>query len=117
MIPALILFAAASVLMLVFSKYRPYIALGAALIFIATGMLPLGDILPSIDLNVLLMIAGTMGLVALFIDSRMPELLARIRAALRYSRPGTPHGRLPESRFRLHDLEIEYETRTVAIGG
>ena len=76
MIPALILFAAAYVLMLVFSKYRPYIALGAALIFIVTGMLPLSQIWPNIDLNVLLMIAGTMGLVALFIDSRMPELLA-----------------------------------------
>ena len=76
MIPALILFAVAYVLMLVFSKYRPYIALGAALIFIVTGMLPLSQIWPNIDLNVLLMIAGTMGLVALFIDSRMPELLA-----------------------------------------
>ena len=76
MLPALILFAAAYVLMLVFSKYRPYIALGAALIFIVTGMLPLNQIWPNIDLNVLLMIAGTMGLVALFIDSRMPELLA-----------------------------------------
>ncbi len=76
MIPALILFAATYVLMLVFSKYRPYIALCSALIFILTGMLPLGEILPSIDLNVILMIAGTMGLVALFIESRMPELLA-----------------------------------------
>ena len=39
-------------------------------------MLPLGDVLGAIDLNVILMIAGTMGLVALFIESRMPELLA-----------------------------------------
>ena len=76
LIPALILFVAAYVLMLTFSKYRPYIALGAALIFIVTGMLPLGEVLPSIDLNVLLMIAGTMGLVALFIESKMPALLA-----------------------------------------
>ena len=76
MIPALILFALTYVLMLTFSKYRPYIALASALIFIVTGMLPLADIWPSIDLNVLLMIAGTMGLVALFIESRMPELLA-----------------------------------------
>ena len=76
MILALILFAITYVLMLVFSKYRPYIALGSAAIFIATGMLPLQEILPSIDLNVILMIAGTMGLVALFIESRMPELLA-----------------------------------------
>ena len=76
MIPALILFAVTYVLMLVFSKYRPYIALGSALIFILTGMLPLGEILPAIDLNVILMIAGTMGLVALFIESKMPALLA-----------------------------------------
>ena len=76
MIPAIILFALTYVLMLAFSKYRPYIALGSALIFIITGMLPLAEIWPAIDLNVLLMIAGTMGLVALFIESRMPELLA-----------------------------------------
>ena len=76
MIPALILFAVTYVLMLVFSKYRPYIALGSALIFILTGMLPLGEILPAIDLNVILMIAGTIGLVALFIESKMPALLA-----------------------------------------
>jgi len=76
MIPALILFSATYVLMLVFSKYRPYIALASALIFILTGMLPLGEILPAIDLNVILMIAGTMGLVALFIESKMPALLA-----------------------------------------
>ena len=78
MIPALILFAATYVLMLTFSKYRPYIALASAAIFIVTGMLPLGEIWGSIDLNVLLMIAGTMGLVALFIESKMPELLADI---------------------------------------
>ena len=76
MIPALILFAVTYVLMLVFSKYRPYIALASALVFIVTGMLPLGEILPAIDWNVILMIAGTMGLVALFIESKMPELLA-----------------------------------------
>lgn len=76
MIPALILFAATYVLMLTFSKYRPYIALGSAVVFIATGMLPLGKIFGAIDFNVLLMIAGTMGLVALFIESKMPELLS-----------------------------------------
>ena len=76
MIPALILFAATYVLMLVFSKYRPYIALGSALVFIVTGMLPLGEVFGAIDFNVLLMIAGTMGLVALFIESKMPSLLA-----------------------------------------
>ena len=76
MIYAIILFAITYVLMLVFSKYRPYIALTSALIFILSGMLPLGDVFGAIDFNVLLMIAGTMGLVQLFIDSKMPELLA-----------------------------------------
>lgn len=73
---AIILFAVTYVLMLTFSKYRPYIALGSAVIFIITGMLPINQIFSSIDFNVLLMIAGTMGLVQLFIDSKMPALLA-----------------------------------------
>ena len=38
---ALALFAVTYVLMLVFSKYRPYIALASALIFIVSGTLPL----------------------------------------------------------------------------
>ena len=73
---ALGLFAITYVLMLVFSKIRPYIALGSAVLFVITGMLPLGEIAGAIDWNVILMIAGTMGLVALFIESKMPELLA-----------------------------------------
>ena len=76
MLIAILLFAATYVLMLTFSKYRPYIALASGLIFIVTGMLPLQEILPSLDFNVLLMIGGTMGLVQLFIDSRMPERMA-----------------------------------------
>ena len=78
MIPAIIIFAVTYVLMLTFSKYRPYIALASAVVFILTGMLPVDQIWVNIDLNVLLMIAGTMGLVALFIESRMPELLAAL---------------------------------------
>ena len=73
---ALALFAATYILMLAFGKYRPYIALASALIFIVSGMLPLGEVFGAIDFNVLLMIAGTMGIVALFIESKMPELLA-----------------------------------------
>ena len=76
MIPAIILFAATYILMLAFSKYRPYIALVSGLIFVVTGMLPLNEVLGAIDFNVLLMIIGTMGLVALFIESKMPSLLA-----------------------------------------
>ena len=76
MIYAIILFAITYVLMLALGKYRTYIALGSAALFIITRMLPFNQIVGSIDFNVLLMIAGTMGLVQLFIDSKMPALLA-----------------------------------------
>lgn len=76
MIASIIIFVLAYVLMLVFSKYRPYIAIGAGLIFVVSGLLPIDQVLPSIDFNVIMMLAGTMGLVALFIESKMPALLA-----------------------------------------
>ena len=63
MIYAVILFAATYVLMLALQKYRTYVALASALCFIVSGMLPLDKIVGSIDFNVLLMIAGTMGIV------------------------------------------------------
>ena len=44
MIIAIVLFALTYILMLTFSKIRPYIALSSAVLFIATGMLPLGEI-------------------------------------------------------------------------
>lgn len=73
---ALSLFAVTYVLMLALGKYRTYIALGSAVVFIISGMLPIDKLFDSIDFNVLLMIAGSMGLVQLFIDSKMPDLLA-----------------------------------------
>lgn len=76
MTAAILLFSVTYVLMLVFGKYRPYIALASGGLFVLTGMLPMSDVFGSIDFNVLLMIAGTMGLVALFIESKMPSLLA-----------------------------------------
>lgn len=78
MTAAIILFAATYVLMLTFSKYRTYIALASGLLFVISGMLPVSEVIPSLDFNVLLMIAGTMGLVALFIESKMPSLLADV---------------------------------------
>ena len=79
MYAALALFAVTYVLMLTFSKIRPYIALGSAALFILTGMLPLSEIwgtgLNFNSLNVILMIAGTMGLVALFIERKCPSCL------------------------------------------
>ena len=76
MLPAIILFAATYVLMIAFGKFRPYIALASGVIFIVSGMLPVSDVIGSLDFNVLLMIGGTMGLVQLFVDSQMPARLA-----------------------------------------
>lgn len=76
MLTAIIIFAITYILMLIFSKYRPYIAITSGVIFIILGILPFKDILGSIDFNVILMIAGTMGLVSLFTESKMPALLA-----------------------------------------
>ena len=76
MTAAIILFAVTYVLMLSLSKHRTYIALISGVLFVITGMLPLSEVIPSLDFNVLLMIAGTMGLVQLFIESKMPSLLA-----------------------------------------
>jgi len=73
---AIILFAATYVLMISFGKYRTWFALASGLLFILTGMLPADQIIGALDFNVLLMIGGTMGLVQLFIDSRMPERMA-----------------------------------------
>jgi len=73
---ALIIFVITYVLMIAFPKYRAYVALTSAVIFVACDILPLGGILTSIDWNVILMIAGTMGIVALFIESKMPSKLA-----------------------------------------
>lgn len=69
------------VLLLALPKYRAYVALSAAALFVVLGILPVGEIFSTIDWNVLLMIGGTMGVVALFIESRMPSLLADLLIA------------------------------------
>ncbi|HQQ89281.1 MAG TPA: SLC13 family permease [Oscillospiraceae bacterium] len=71
-----ILFGLTYVCLLLFQKHRWKIALASAALFVILGYLPLGKILSSIDFNVLMMIGGTMGLVALFIDSGMPARMA-----------------------------------------
>ena len=83
MIAALIVFALTYVLMLSFQNIRPWVALGAAAAMIAMGYIGLfemnlGSALGSVDYNVLIMIASTMGTVSLFIESRMPGRLAEI---------------------------------------
>ena len=65
---ALGIFLLTYVLMLTLQKYRPTIALSSALIFIVLGLCGVFDFRPldalaAVDYNVLLMIAGTMGLV------------------------------------------------------
>lgn len=99
-ITALILFAATYILMMAFQKIRPYVAIGSALIFIALGTIAsaspdlfgsgffnvgestysygIAQALGEIDWNALMMIAGTMGTVYLFIESKMPQLMSDI---------------------------------------
>ncbi len=99
-ITALILFAVTYILMMAFQKIRPYVAIGSALIFITLGTIAtvspdlfgsgffnVGDstfsygvtqALGEIDWNVLMMIAGTMGTVYLFIESKMPQLMSDV---------------------------------------
>ncbi|MDR1409515.1 MAG: arsenic transporter [Oscillospiraceae bacterium] len=76
LIAAIVLFAITYIGMIVFSKYRAQIAVGSAVLFILLGILPFGDVPGTINWNVLMMLAGTMGTVALFIESKMPAKMA-----------------------------------------
>ena len=55
---------------------RTWFALGAALVFIASGILTPGQALGAVNWNVLLMMGGTMIIVSYFIESQMPGRLA-----------------------------------------
>lgn len=105
-ITALVLFAVTYILMIAFQKIRPYVTSVSALIFIALGIIAavkpdlfgegffefvnikgeavtysygLAQAFGNLDSwNVLLMIAGTMGTVYLFIESKMPQLMSDI---------------------------------------
>ena len=99
-IVALVIFAITYLLMMIFQKIRPYIVGVSALIFVALGTIAtvkpdlfgadfftLGtetfsygimDAIGNIDWNVIMMIAGTMGTVYLFIESKMPQLLSDV---------------------------------------
>lgn len=72
----LILFVLTYVLMISLPKYRAHVAITSAALFVVLGLLPANKVFEAIDFNVLMMIAGTMGTVALFIESKMPSLLA-----------------------------------------
>lgn len=82
---ALILFAITYVCIFALEKFRPFVALISAAIFVVlgSGVLPdftytISKALGEIDWNVLMMIAGTMGTVQLFIDSHMPSLMSDV---------------------------------------
>ncbi len=75
-IAALVLFILTYVLLLALPKWRAYIAAFVGFLFMCIGILPWNDFSTAIDWNVLMIIAGTMGIVALFIESKMPALLA-----------------------------------------
>ncbi len=99
-ITALVIFAITYVLMLAFQKIRPHITVTSALIFVVLGVIAslnptlfgegffattagefsytIKDALSEIDWNVIMMIAGTMGTVYLFIESKMPQLMSDI---------------------------------------
>ena len=76
MIQALVIFIVTYILMISLPNYRWLVALASAALYVILGIMPLNNVLGAIDWNVLLMIAGTMGIVALFIESKMPALLA-----------------------------------------
>ena len=73
---ALVLFILMYIVMVARQKYRPYAAMAVAALYLVTGILPLGQVISSINWNVLMMISGTMILVDYFIASGMPLLMA-----------------------------------------
>ena len=73
---ALILFIITYALMIALSEKRPYVALVSAILYVVLGIMPVSQIFTEIDWNVLMMLAGTMGTVFLFIESKMPNRLA-----------------------------------------
>ena len=73
---ALVLFIATYILLITLPDRRPWIALGSAALYVISGVLPAGSVPSSVDWNILMMLAGTMGTVSLFIESRMPARMA-----------------------------------------
>ncbi len=73
---ALILFLATYVLLIAVPRWRHFIAAGSAVIFLILGILPLRLAPAAVDWNILLMLSGTMGTVAFFIESKMPNRMA-----------------------------------------
>ena len=76
MLLALTLFVIMYVLLLIFSEKRWIIALVAAAVFLALSIVSPDRALGAINWNVLMMLSGTMALVELFIESKMPLRMA-----------------------------------------
>ena len=64
------------VLLLIFSDWRWIIAPVTAVLFLVLGILPVDKVAGAINWNVLMMLAGTMATVELFIQSNMPARMA-----------------------------------------
>ena len=73
---ALLIFIAVYALMLLLPTWRAAAAFAAAAAFVLIGIVPVGEVAGAVDWNVLLMLAGTMGTVDLFIRSNMPNRLS-----------------------------------------
>lgn len=76
MTTALIIFVLMYAGMLIFSKWRVWFALAAAACMVVFGIMPVASVPGNINWNVIMMIAGTMGLVSLFVETGMPSRLA-----------------------------------------
>lgn len=71
-----VIFLATYASLLAFPNIRAYIALASGALFVLLGILPVDKLFSAVDWNVIMMIAGTMGIVHLFIESKMPSLMA-----------------------------------------
>lgn len=76
MIIALTIFVLMYAGMLIFSEKRVWFAIGAAIAMVIAGIVGITEVPVTINWNVIMMIAGTMGIVALFIETGMPARLA-----------------------------------------
>jgi len=72
----LVVFLLTYLLVIIFSKKKHIIALLSACLLFISGSIPFEKVIDSIDINIILMLFSMMGLVSLFIDSKMPDKLA-----------------------------------------
>ena len=73
---ALALFGLMYVGVIALPRFKTWIALAVAAAYVLLGVLPVGQIVPSVNWNALMMIAGTMLIVYFFIESQMPNRIA-----------------------------------------